>query len=181
MPVRALLLVLVTSGTLVLAPQRAAAQAPEPGSWLLSPMLGLALDADADPSLTLGAAVTYPVTASIAAEAELAHVFDMAPGDADVDSSLTTIHVSALYFFNTLDLMSPYVAGGIGIGHFSHDVRLPPASIDSTEVGFNLGAGLIRQLNERLWARGDFRYLKHIDDVPSVWRFAGAIVLRLGP
>ena len=144
-------------------------------------MLGLALDADADPSITLGAALAYPVTTNITAEAELAHVVDMAPGDADVDSSLTTVHVSALYFFNPLDVLSPYVAAGIGLGHFSHEVRLPPFSIDQTEIGFNVGAGVLRPLNERMWARGDFRYLKHIDDVPSVWRFAGAIVLRLGP
>ena len=175
-----LVVLCVAAAALGLSPAPARAQAPvdTPG-WLVSPFLGLALDEDADPSLTLGAALAHAFTEALAVEGELGHVFDMAPGDADVDSSLTTVHASALYFVDTEFVGNPYLAAGIGFARFSHDVDAPPASIGTTEVGFNLGAGITYPLSDRAWARGDFRFFKHIDDVPSVWRFAGAITLRL--
>jgi opacity protein-like surface antigen len=74
----------------------------------------------------------------------------------------------------------PYVAAGLGVGKFSHEVERPPASIESTELGFNLGAGLTYALTNRAWLRGDFRFFNHIDDTPSVWRVAGAVTLRIG-
>jgi opacity protein-like surface antigen len=165
--------------TLSLVPAPAAAQAPvdTPGLFV-SPVLGLGLDPDADPSLTLAAALAYAFTDALALEGELGHVFDTAPGDSDVDISLTTFHASALYFFNTENVVNPYVAAGIGFSRFSHDVLEPPASIDATEVGFNLGAGLTYPLTERTWLRGDFRFFNHNDNVPSIWRLAGAITLR---
>jgi opacity protein-like surface antigen len=104
----------------------------------------------------------------------------MAPGDADVDSSLTSVHGSVLYFFDTGYTLAPYAAGGIGVAKFSHQVTRPPASTDRTEIGFNVGAGVTLPLNDRAWARGDFRFFKHIDDVPSVWRLGAAITLRVG-
>lgn len=165
--------------TLIL-PAPAAAQAPvDTQGWIVSPAVGLALDPDADPSLTLAAGLAYALTEALAVEGELGHVFDTAPGDSDVDISLTTVHASALYFFDTEYVLNPYVAAGIGFARFSHDVVRPPASIDATEVGFNLGAGVTYPLSDRAWARGDFRFFKHNDDVPSIWRFAAAIALRL--
>jgi hypothetical protein len=163
-----LVVLCVAAAALGLCPAPARAQAPvdDPG-WLVSP------------SLTLGAALAHAFTDALAVEGELGHVFDMAPGDADVDSSLTTVHASALYFVDTEFVGNPYLAAGIGFARFSHDVDAPPASIGATEVGFNLGAGITYPLSDRAWARGDFRFFKHIDDVPSVWRFAGAVTLRL--
>ena len=174
------LAVCVAAATLILFPAPARAQAPvdAPG-WLVSPVVGLALDENADPSLTLGAALAYAFPEALAVEGELGHVFDMAPGDAEVDSSLTTVHASVLYFVDTEYVGNPYVAAGIGFARFSHDVDRPPGSIDTTEVGFNLGAGITYPLSDRAWARGDFRFFKHIDEVPSVWRFGAAITLRL--
>ena len=161
-------------------PQTAHAQSPlQLESGLISAMVGLALDADADPSLTIAGAGAYPLTSMLAVEGELGHVFDMAPGDADVDSSLTTLHASALYFLDTEYVLTPYVAGGLGLGKFAHDVRNPPASIDRKELGFNLGGGVTYPLGTA-FLRGDFRYFKHIDDVPSVWRFAVGISVRIG-
>jgi opacity protein-like surface antigen len=147
--------------------------------WFLSPAIGMALDSDADVSLTIAGAVGYPVTPIIAFEGELGHVFDMAPGDRDVDSSLTTVHGSVLYFFDTEYAATPYVAAGLGIGRFSHQVALPPASIESTEIGLNLGGGVTYPLRNSTWVRGDFRYFKHIDDIPSAWRFSASVVLQV--
>jgi len=163
-----------------LAPAAARAQSPyERGDWVVSPALGIAFDPDADVSLTLVGTAGYPVTPSLIIEAEVGHLFDLAPGDAEVDSSLTTIHGAALFFFETEYLLSPYVAGGIGFGHFSHDVETPPASISQTEIGINLGGGVTYPVRDRVLIRGDFRYLKHIDDVPSAWRFVAAVTFPL--
>jgi hypothetical protein len=173
--------VMALAGLLVAAvPEAAHAQSPvQRDSVLVTGTIGLALDADADPSLTIAGAGAYPVTEALAVEGELGHVFDMAPGDADVDSSLTTVHASALYFLNTDYVLTPYLAGGLGLGKFAHDVRNPPASIGRTEVGFNLGGGVTYPLGAA-FLRGDFRYFKHIDDVPSVWRFAVGVSVRVG-
>ena len=149
-------------------------------TWTVTPFIGIALDPDADPSLTLAGAVGFPLTEALAIEGELGHVFDMAPDDSDVDSSLTTVHASLLAFFETDFVLTPYVAGGIGIGKFSHEVTTPPADIEGTEIGFNLGAGVTYQVDDPVWVRGDFRYFKHIDNVPSSWRFAVGVTFRLG-
>ena len=158
----------------------AMAQSPaEEGGWVITPMVGLALDEDADPSLTIAGALAHRVARGIVVEGELGHVFDMAPDDADVDSSLTTVHGSVLYFFDLGYTLTPYAAGGMGIAKFSHQVAMPPDSIDRTEIGFNIGGGVTIPLNDRTSARGDVRFMRHIDDVPSVWRFGAAITIRL--
>jgi opacity protein-like surface antigen len=167
---------------LLSVPAAARAQSPlgDRDAWLLTPALGVAFDEDADASLAIAGALAYPLTPRLAIEGEIGHAFDLAPGDSDVDSSLTTVHGSLLYFFDTEFMLTPYVAGGLGVGKFAHDVRLPPASIDSTEVGFNLGAGATYPLSDRAWLRGDVRMFKHIDDVPTIWRFMGGLTLRVG-
>jgi hypothetical protein len=160
-------------------PEAAQAQSPvQRDSVLVTGTIGLALDADADPSLSIAGAAAYAITDLLAVEGELGHVFDMAPGDANVDASLTTVHASALYFFNTEYVLTPYVAGGLGLGKFSVDVN-PSGSIGQTELGFNLGGGAMYPLGGAL-IRGDFRYFKHIDNVPSVWRFSLGVSVRIG-
>jgi hypothetical protein len=170
----------VFSVLVTLAPATALAQSPfEAGEWVVSPAIGLAFDSDADVTPALGGAIGYPITPSLIIEADLSHLFDLAPGDPDVDSSLTTVHAAALYFFATDYVAMPYVAGGIGIGHFSHDVTAPPASISRTEIGVNLGGGVTYPVRQRVLARGDFRYFGHIDDVPSTWRVTASVTFAL--
>jgi hypothetical protein len=63
--------------TLNIFPAPAAAQAPvDTQGWIVSPAVGLALDPDADPSLTLAAGLAYAFPAALAVEGELGHVFD---------------------------------------------------------------------------------------------------------
>jgi hypothetical protein len=144
------------------APEAAHAQPPlQRDTWLASGFLGLALDADA-------------------VEGELGHVIDMSPGDAELDTSLTTVHATLLYFFDTEYVLTPYVAAGLGIGKHSFDLRTPDISDSHTEFGFNLGAGVTYPLGRATYVRGDFRYFKHIDNVPSVWRFTGGLTVRIG-
>jgi hypothetical protein len=47
-------------------------------------------------------------------------------------------------------------------------------------VGFNLGGGVSYQLNTSVAIRGDFRYFKHIDDIPSIWRFLAGVTVEVG-
>ena len=165
----------------VLFGRDASAQSPLAlDTWTVTPFIGIALDPDADPSLALAGAVGFPLTEALALEGELGHVFDMAPDDSDIDSSLTTVHASLLAFFESNFVLTPYLAGGIGIGKFSHEVTAPPADIEGTEIGFNLGAGVTYQVDDPVWVRGDFRYFKHIDNVPSTWRFAIGVTVRVG-
>jgi len=173
-PVVILAAVLMTA-----APDVAHAQPPlQKDTWLVSGALGLALDADASPSLTMHGAAAFPLTKELAIEGELGHVFDIAPGNVTVDASLTTFHATALYFINTSYVLTPYLAAGIGAGKYS--VEVGTADFSTTEVGFNLGAGVTYPLGKATFFRGDFRYFKHIDDVPSVWRFTGGIAVRIG-
>jgi opacity protein-like surface antigen len=163
------------------APGLALAQPPlQSNTWLLTGSLGLGIDADGDPSLTIAGAAAFPLTSFIAIEGELGHVFDTAPGDSDIDSSLTTVHGSLLYFFKTSYILTPYAAAGLGLGKFSHDPENPPDEVDSTELGFNLGAGVTYPISGATYFRGDFRWFKHIDDVPSVWRFSAGVTVRVG-
>lgn len=170
--------VIVTSAMMA---SDAFAQSPfEPNQVAVTPAIGLALDPDADVSLSVFGGAAYPLGSSFVIEGELGHLFDLAPGDDDVDSSLTTVHGALMYLFNTEYLALPYVAAGFGVGNFSHEVRVPPASIQRTEVGINLGGGILYPFGDRLWVRGDLRYFKHIDDVPSIWRFTAGVTLGVG-
>jgi hypothetical protein len=174
---------IVLFGVLVLAGVVSPAFAQLPlseGEWYVTPTVGLALDGDADSSLAIAGSAMYLLTPNIAVEGEIGHVFDVAPGDADVDSSLTTVHGSAVYFIDTGHVAIPYLSGGLGIGKFSHDVVLPPVEINQTEIGFDLGGGLVYPLGDGILARGDLRIFKHIDNVPTVWRFGAAISFRVG-
>ena len=162
-------------------PGLASAQSPlATDTWILSPSIGLALNPDADASLSAAVAAAYPVTPIIAVEGELGHLFDMASDDANVDSSLTTVHGSLLYFLETGSAILPYLAAGLGVGRFSVEVDQPPFSDGTTEIGFNLGGGVTYPMADNVWLRGDFRYFKHIDEVPSAWRFSAAVTLQLG-
>jgi opacity protein-like surface antigen len=164
---------------LLMFPHTARSQDPlQTGGWSVSPLFGGALDPDADGTLTLGAAIGYNLTPRIIVEGELAHAFDMAPDDADVDSSLTSVSAAVLYHFE-MERFIPYLAAGLGVGRLSHEVVFPPADIKATEVGFNLGAGVGYPITERTRLRGDFRYFSHTDNVPDIWRFVAAITFEM--
>jgi opacity protein-like surface antigen len=160
-------------------PTLAHAQAAlQKGTWLASGGAGLALDSDANASFAVNVAAAFPLNAQLAVEGELGHVLDLAPDSSAADVSLTTAHGNLLYLFNTSYVLSPYITGGLGVGKFS--VNTPVTDTSQNEFGFNLGAGVFYPLAGGASVRGDFRYFKHIDNLPSVWRFTGGIAVRIG-
>ena len=160
-------------------PNIAHAQAPlQKGTWLASGGAGLALDSDANASFAVNVAAAFPLTTTIALEGELGHVLDLVPDDADVDASMTTAHANLLYLFDTSYVLTPYLTGGLGVAKFS--MNRPEGEDNATEFGFNLGAGVLYPLAGGASIRGDFRYFKHIDNLPTIWRFTGGIAVRLG-
>lgn len=173
---------ILAAALLISVADAAHAQPPlQRDTWLLSGALALALDADANTSLALAGAAAFPLTNVLAVEGELGHVLDISPGNVDVDTSITTVHGSVLYFVNTSYVLTPYLAAGLGVGKYSSEVKTtPPVEFGTTEFGFNLGAGVTYPLNDSTYFRGDFRWFKHIDDVPSVWRFAAGVSVRIG-
>ena len=173
---------LLTALLITFIPHDALAQAAlQPRTWVVSGLAGLAIVPDASNSLAIAGAAAYPFTPRVAVEGELGHVVDISPNTAAVDTSVTTVHGSALYTFDTDYVLTPYVAAGIGFAKYAIDVKSPPpADFSTTEFGFSLGGGVLYPLGGAALVRGDFRYFKHIDNVPSVWRLAAGISVRLG-
>ena len=164
---------------LSLFPYVAQAQSPvAQNTWFVTGSAGVAVDDDGNASLVVAGAAAYPVTPQVVIEGELGHVLDLAPDAPDVDASLTTVHGSLLYLFNTSYKLTPYVAGGLGVAKLAIDTPLGNAS--RNEFGINLGAGVMYPLSSGTSLRGDFRYFKHIDEFPTVWRFMGGIAVRIG-
>jgi opacity protein-like surface antigen len=152
----------------------------QPKTWVVSGMVGAAIVPDASNSVTIAGAAAYPISKQLAVEGELGHVLDISPSTAAVDTSLTTVHGSALYLFDTEYVLTPYLAGGIGLAKYSVDVTPSSGDFSTTEFGFNLGAGVLYPFGGAALFRGDFRYFKHIDNLPSVWRLAAGVSVRLG-
>ena len=149
-----------------------------PETWTVSPMGGFAFDPDADASMTLGGALGYVIDRHLTVEADISRLFDLQPDDADVDSTLTTFHGALLYHFTRAPI-APYIGAGLGLGLFSHSVVIPPASINTAEIGFNLGGGATYELYRRMLLRGDARYFNHNDNVPTTWRFVAALTIPI--
>ena len=56
----------------------------------------------------------------------------------------------------------------------------PAGDASATEFGINLGGGVLYPLAGGASIRGDFRYFKHIDNLPTLYRFTGGIAFRIG-
>jgi hypothetical protein len=165
-----------------LFPYASQAQSPvQQKTWFITGAAGVAAGSvgdDTNASLVITGAAAYPLTPEIVAEGELGHVLDLAPDAANLDESLTTVHGSLLYLFNTSYKLTPYVAGGLGLGKLS--ISTPAGDASRNEFGVNVGAGVMYPLGNATSLRGDFRVFKHIDNFPTVWRFTGGIVVRIG-
>jgi hypothetical protein len=176
---------------LITAPE-VAAQALIAGTWNISPMAGVSFDPDGRAATNLGIGLGYDWTERVALEAEINRILDLRRDDDEIDAALTTAAFNVRYHFGG-PRVTPYVAAGLGVGWYSLDYVVPPAMVDVTAFGVNLGGGILYALNSRAGLRGDFRYFNHthgeesdpqgfvtVDDVPTTWRIVGAITVHLG-
>jgi len=164
---------------------RAGAQSiVEPHGWTLTPFLQTSADVSggAENSLGLGVAAGYDVTPNLGFEGELAHLFDVAGDNANVDWSVTNVSGNAIYHFNVMHV-TPYATFGLGFERSSIDVKSPdPLALtipSSTEVAVNFGGGVKYRLNDTLIVRGDVRRFQAVDAAPDHWRIYGGVMFAL--
>ena len=178
--------VLATVALLAAAAPAAAQNLPEAKTWSVTPCLHTSLDmSDPGPSNSpgLGVAVSYDWTRTLAFEGEVAHFFDVAGDDANVDWSISTFSASALYHFDT-KYVTPYAAFGLGLERSGFEVKNPDVlalypDLSATEFAFNFGGGVKYALNDRWNARADLRRVQANDIAPDHWRLYGGVSFKL--
>lgn len=168
-------------GMLALAPAVAQAQTPlpQPGSFEVTPFIGLGFGGDTDGStLALGAAGSYNFTTNLAIEAELSILPDTV-GDTDlIDTKVTTFSANGVYHFDTGGIVLPYATLGLGFGHVGLKNRTLELDEGHTELAVNLGGGVKANVAERIQVRGDLRYFNINDVGGDYWRVYGGVVFK---
>lgn len=151
----------------------------------VTPFLGTTagISEEAGNSALLGVAVGYDWTSNLGFEGEIAHLFDVAGDNADIDWSVTNFSANAIYHFDVVRV-TPYATFGIGFQRSGFEVTNPdPLALvidrSGTEVAFNFGGGVKYALNDRFLARGDLRRFQANDDSPDYWRLYGGITWQL--
>lgn len=79
------------------------------------------------------------------------------------------------------------------MGRYDLEVAVPPADVDAAALAFGIGGGVTWPVSSRVLVRGDCRYINFtretapdprdlvvVDDLPTTWRFAGGLMIRLG-
>ena len=170
-------------GALALIPSAAQAQAQsvaEPRTVTVTPFLGLSFGTPNDLGSSLGAgfAIGYDWTRNLGFEFDLGHVFDVAGDDDNLDWSLTNLSGNVVYHFD-VPRVTPYATIGIGWELSNPDFdEIDPLALtadSSTEIAWNIGAGVKVPVGERLLARGDLRRFQVNDSAPDHWRLYGGL------
>lgn len=171
----------LAAGMLALTPAAAQAQTslPQPGTFEVTPFIGLGFGGDTDGgTLAIGAAGSYNFTTNIALEGELSILPDTV-GDTDaLDVKVITFSANGVYHFDTGGIIVPYATLGLGFGHVG--LKNEPLEIDdgSTEFAVNLGGGVKANVAERIQVRGDLRYFNINDVGGDFWRVYGGVVFK---
>lgn len=87
------------------------------------------------------------------------------------DSSVTTLMFNGLFRLPVGEGLRPYAAGGAGwrptrIGGDDDFIRRR-----SSNVGINVGGGVMARLNDRIGLRGDIRYFRDLQDLEGESEF----------
>jgi opacity protein-like surface antigen len=130
-------------------------------------------------SLGAGFAISYDWTRNLGFEVDFGHVFDVAGDDDNLDWSLTNISANVVYHFDRVPRVTPYATFGVGTERSSPDFEVPdPLALtvgSTSEVAWNIGAGVKVPVGERLLARGDLRRFQVNDFAPDHWRLYGGV------
>jgi hypothetical protein len=106
----------------------------------------------------VGIALTFPVTAELGVETDLAYRRD---GIHAVSAS-----ASLLYYLPRVGRSTPYLAGGLGLSQYVPPILssgVPPArAVSANALTVNAGAGLKTSINEKLDLRTDARWFRPI-------------------
>lgn len=174
----------LTAGLLTAAPARAQSPLPEPGTFDVTPFLGLNFgigdggdNFDRDGGmLALGGAFSYNWTSTIAFEGELGILPDIIGDDDLIDVRVTTVSGNVLYHFDTQTAFVPYATVGLGFGRTSFDFDGDDEA--TTELAVNFGGGVKYEVARNVQVRGDLRYFNINDENPDFWRLYGGVAFR---
>lgn len=151
----------------------------EPGTVTVTPFLSgtFGTSNELGGSLGLGAAIGYDLTRNLGFEVEVNRVLDVAGDDDNLDWSLTNFSGNVLYHFD-MPRVTPYGVFGLGWERSSPDFEvLDPAALvpgPSTEIAWNIGAGVKVPVTDRFLGRADLRRFQANDLAPDSWRlYAG--------
>jgi len=170
----------ILGSTFFLTAGASAQSVAEPNTLTVTPFVGggFATSQNLGGSPGVGIAVGYDVTSNIGVEGELAHLFDVAGNDANVDSAIQNYSGNAVYYFNVKHV-TPYATFGLGIEHIGRSVKNPDVlalyAPPSTEICYNFGGGVKYPLTPNFLARGDLRRFQAIDLAPNYWRLYGGV------
>jgi opacity protein-like surface antigen len=177
--------VVVVFAAVVFSPCVALAQSiAQPRTWTATPFLNVAGGTSAPTgSAGFGAAVAYDWTSNLGFEGEIAHLFDVAGTDDNVDWSVTNVSANVVYHFDVVRV-TPYATAGVGFERSSVHVDHPdPVALiqpSGTEVALNFGGGAKYPISSQLLVRADFRRFQANDLAPDYWRLYGGLTFTVG-
>jgi opacity protein-like surface antigen len=158
-----------------------------PEHWTVTPSIGLGLSGDLDSATgMLGVTAGYVWTDRTAFEAEFTSLPSPELGGlVEVQSNVWSLTGNLLYRFAGRDMLVPYAAVGIGVGHGAVDIDGDDSAAEllddsSTEFVLNFGGGFERSIRGPLAFRGDLRYFVGGDLVPDYWRLGIGLTFDLG-
>jgi opacity protein-like surface antigen len=157
-----------------------------PGQWTVTPSIIIGTGRDLDSTgAGFGLSAGYALGPHLAWEGMFNTLPSVDQGTLlTVNSSVWNLTGNLLYYFTGNRTFSPYVAGGIGIGHGSADI--PPnlqnlvTNDSSTAFIVDLGGGLTKTITNRVNVRGDLRFFLGSDLVPDFWRIGFGVGLDVG-
>ena len=163
----------------------AAAPATASADWLFTPFVGATfggsaniggagedLDDEFERKLNYGATLAWMGGGVIGFELDFGYspnFFEISPDDDDFDLSgdgNVTTFMANLVVGAPLGAVRPYASGGVGLVKTSvTDIDDFVGDIDSTDFGFNVGAGIMAFFNDNVGIRGDIRFFRSLHDV----------------
>jgi opacity protein-like surface antigen len=157
----------------VLAPASARAD------WLFTPNIGMTFGGAADgrEHLTYGASLGWMGAGIFGFEADFQYTPEFFEGnDDDIDlfdsSNVLTVMGNAIFGVpiggQTGAGIRPFGVVGVGLLQTNLTTVDDAFEIDSSEFGFNLGAGVMGFASDRVGFRGDIRYIRSFDDLDGV-------------
>jgi opacity protein-like surface antigen len=163
--------------------------APASAQWFATPYLGANIGNEDDGLEKTSA--NFGVSAGFLGERALGLEVDLGRAqDLFLDTPVTSLMVNGIVGVPS-GRTRPYVAGGLGLMHASafevSGVELLPSQSD---LGINVGGGVMTELSDRVGLRGDLRYFRALVDETSAaggiledyqyWRATVGVTLKLG-